>query len=199
MAKEECDGLKKIEIWWLGQHGYLDGYKSGTIQWTHGWSGDKSSISITGCTWNEDKYIQFRYTQTDYYSGEKNEFDYRIPLTTTPCRLGGKRYWFICSLSVNGVYCGRRVGVLYKASDYFGCRSCQNLTYSSKKVSQRNPLYASMRILETEDRAEKLRAKIKRPYYAGRPTRRQRRFMQLENTYYSRDLLEAERLLLLSR
>ncbi|MCA9947859.1 MAG: hypothetical protein KC449_30465, partial [Anaerolineales bacterium] len=53
------------------------------------------------------------------------------------CNFGGHRYWFICPLTANGRYCGRRVGKLYLApgSRYFACRHCQNLTYRSSQES----------------------------------------------------------------
>ncbi len=54
---------------------------------------------------------------TDRQTGEKTDYDYRIPLATTPCNLGGVRWWFICAVSKNGVYCGRRVGKLYLPPD----------------------------------------------------------------------------------
>ena len=58
-------------------------------------------------------YVKFNYTVTDRNTGEKTDYDYKVQLTTTPCNLGGVRYWFICPLSKNGVYCGRRVAKLY--------------------------------------------------------------------------------------
>jgi hypothetical protein len=53
----------------------------------------------------------------------------RVPITWTPCHLGGRRPWFICSVRTNGQYCGRRVAVLYAAGKLFACRSCCGLTY----------------------------------------------------------------------
>ena len=139
MGKTEADDVKKIHTSFLNKHGYFNGFRTGTITWTHGWSENKSSVSIQVFTFDEDnQYLNIQYTQTDNYSGEKKDFDYKIPLTTTPCRYGGKRYWFTCPWYKSGVYCGRRVGTLYKDGDYFACRHCYQLTYSSRKVNRKS-------------------------------------------------------------
>lgn len=109
-TKTEADDLKKIETSFLKKHGYFCGWKSGTITWTNGWSENKSSVGIEVSVMDNENYFRIHYTQTDRDSGEKKDFDYRIPLTTTPCHFGGKRYWFICPWYKNGEYCGRRVG-----------------------------------------------------------------------------------------
>ncbi|MGI0059306.1 MAG: hypothetical protein ACREBJ_06015, partial [Nitrosotalea sp.] len=131
--KEEADSLKKIQTWFLKKHGYFDrGFHSGMITWTSSWSENKSNISIQSSIFDEEQYIKLNYTQTDRDTGEKKDFDYKIPLTTTPCYFGGKRYWLICPVSKCGVYCGKRVGVLYKLGDYFACRHCYDLSYESR-------------------------------------------------------------------
>lgn len=177
--KEEADNLKKVEIWWLKKYGYLSGWKYGGIEWKNSWSDTKSSIGISGSTMDGDNYIKFQYTQTDRDSGEKKEFDYKVQLATTPCNYGGTRYWFICPLSKNGVYCGKRVGVLYKAGDYFGCRHCHNLTYSCQKANRKYKNYHLFYLIDASAKAEKLRDKIKRSFYAGKPTRKFRRLMAI--------------------
>ena len=64
---------------------------------------------------------------------EKESMDYKVQLVATPCRFGGRRYWFICPLSKDGRACGRRVARLYipPGGRYFGCRHCYELTYRS--------------------------------------------------------------------
>jgi hypothetical protein len=61
----------------------------------------------------------------------------RVPVTWTNCHFGGRRPWFICSVSTNGRYCGRRVAVLYAAVELFACRCCSGLAYASQ---QKDPL-----------------------------------------------------------
>jgi hypothetical protein len=178
MGKQEADSLQKIGIYWLKKNGFLQGWKSGGVQWTNGWSDKKSSIGIEISTGNfpdektEDGYIRFQYTQTDL-NGDKKDFDYKTSLTTTPCNFGGVRYWFICPLSVNGRYCGRRVGVLYKAGDYFGCRHCYNLTYSSRLKSGIFKTTSNISIPEIEALEKELKTK----FYKGKMTKRYKRYL----------------------
>lgn len=177
--KTEADDLKKIGVWFLKKHDYFCGWRAGTITWTSGWSENKSSVGIEVSTLNNENYLRIHYTQTDNSSGEKKDFDYKIPLTTTPCRYGGKRYWFICPWYKNGIYCGRRVGVLYKDGDYFACRHCYNLTYNSRKQNASYRHHPFFSIITIDQKIEKLEEKIKTPYYRGRPTKKQRRLEQL--------------------
>lgn len=172
MAKNEADNLKKVEIWWLKKYGYLDGWKSGGIEWKNNFSDTKSSIGFIVSTGNDenDNYIRFQYTQTEN-NGEKKEFDYKIPLITTSCHYGGKRYWFKCTWYKNGVYCGRRVGVLYKNGDYFACRHCYDLTYSSKKHNRKYKNYPLFHSLDLITKSELIQQKMKRYFYAGKSTK----------------------------
>jgi hypothetical protein len=57
----------------------------------------------------------------------------RVAIQWTPCRFGGERPWFLCSVTSNGVYCGRRVTKLYLAGRLFACRHCYRLAYGSQQ------------------------------------------------------------------
>lgn len=181
--KTEANPLKKLEISWIKKQGYLkpNSMTSTTVTWTHGMSGKKSSISMSVINQGTNPHVQLQYTQTEE-NGDKKDFDYNIQLVTTPCHYGGDRYWFICPLTINGKYCGRRVGVVYKAGDYFGCRHCYNLSYESRNESRSNRFYPLFQILGGSKKIEELEEKIKRPFYNGKPTRKQR---QVEK-YYAR-------------
>ena len=178
--RAEADGLKKIDVRFLKKLGYFKGWSSGTLTWTHGYSGSKSSISIQTSILEGDEYLRLTYTQTDRDTIEKTDFDYKVQLVTTPCNYGGKRYWFICPLVKSNRYCGRRVGVLYKAGNYFGCRHCYHLTYSSRKANRHYKLYHLFRILDIDMRVEKIRETMKKFFYAGKPTRKMRQIMKLD-------------------
>ncbi len=182
MSKSEADDVKKIATSFLKKHDYFCGWRSGTITWTRSgmWGENKSSVGIEVSVMNGDDYLRIHYTQTDNYSGEKKNFDYKIPLASTPCRYGGKRYWFICPWYKNGVYCGKRVGTLYKDGDYFACRHCYELTYNSRNVNRRYNMFHLFNVLTLEQKIDELNSQIKRPYYRGKPTRRQR---QLDKLY----------------
>jgi hypothetical protein len=126
---------------------------------------------------DEENYLRIHYIQTDRDTGEKKDFDYKIPLTSTPCRYGGKRYWFICPWYKNGKYCGRRVGTLYKDGDYFACRHCYELTYASRNASGPYKPFVSA------PDVDKAREEAKRMYYRGKPTRKFRRYMKLDEKF----------------
>ncbi len=178
MSKQEADWCKKIEIWWLLRD-MKDGttYRSKTISW--GDNGDRGRISCYINLYEDDSYVRFVYTQTDNYSQEKKDFDYKVPLEKTPCHFGGSRYWFRCSLYKSGVYCGRRVGVLYKDGDWFGCRHCYELTYSSRNANRGYINYPLFRTLELEMKAEKLHEKTKRYTYRGKLTKNRQKLERI--------------------
>lgn len=75
----------------------------------------------------------FQYTQTQGCRGDKERLDYPVKLVATPCRYGGKRWWFICPLSKDDIACRRRTLKLYLGGKYFGCRHCYELTYQSSQ------------------------------------------------------------------
>jgi len=177
MSKNTADDTKQISTSFLKKHKYFYGGRSGTITWTRSgmWGEHKSDVGIEVCTRDNDKHLRIHYVQTDRSTDEKKNFDYKIPLTTTPCRYGGVRYWFICPWYRNNVYCGRRVSKLYKDGDYFACRHCYNLTYESRN---RSGMYRSFVSYSDVEKAEK---EVKRMYYRGKPTKKYKRYIRLSN------------------
>ena len=178
-GKDEADSLKKVSIYFLNQNKYFEtAWHSGDISWSR--NGEKTgSITVEYIVDHTEYYLRFIYTQTDRDTGEKKNFNYKVQLATTPCNYGGLRYWFVCPLSVNGIPCNRRVGVLYKNGDYFGCRHCYNLTYRSKNENRRyryNPLF---NVLTYSDRIEELESKTNRHYYAGKLTKTYQKIAKL--------------------
>lgn len=182
MAKNEAEWSSSFSIFWLKKHGYLpqeEGLSSGGIKWTYGLSGNESSINFTVVinregNWDGNSHIRLRYTHTNKWTGEKADVDYEVELATTPCNYGGVRYWFICPLTRDGQYCGRRVGVLYSVGKYFGCRYCGNIAYSAQmKGGKFRGTTVSIPDIE------RLEKEIKRYYYNGKPTRKYRRLIRM--------------------
>ncbi|MCA9389812.1 hypothetical protein KC571_00220 [candidate division WWE3 bacterium] len=179
MAKAIAEQSNSLSIFFLKKHGYFPrggGVKNGTITWTWGLSGNKNSIGIyvfSGPA-NDPGYIKLNYTQTNRWSGEKSDMNYKVKLTSTPCNYGGVRYWFICPLTKNGSYCGRRVGVLYGVDKWFGCRDCANIAYLAQFEGGK---------LRTgslcEPDVEKAYDEVKRKYYDGKPTKKYQRYLRL--------------------
>lgn len=164
----EADTLKRISIYWLKKNNYLKGgFTYGTVKWTNSWTEKENTIGLNSFISENDAYVQIYYTQTDD-EGNKKDYDYKVILNTTPCYFGGFRYWFSCPLSVRNKFCGRRVGVLYKAGNYFGCRHCYNLTYSIQKASGIFRYGGNISAPELDE----LRSKVKRTTYRGKLTRR---------------------------
>lgn len=173
----EADSLKQVGVAFLKKHGYFSvGWRSGTITWSR-FGETTGSISIESHIEENQQYIKFIYTQTDRNSGEKKDFKYQITLTTTPCYFGGKRYWFVCPWYTNGRYCGRRVGVLYKDGDYFACRHCYGLTYNSRNLSGISKVAGQVISIPE---LERLESEVKRKHYAGKMTRRYKRYLKKE-------------------
>lgn len=193
-AKTTVEQATQLSIFKLKEFDLLHGFASTTLTWTRRLSGHKSSIGILVDT--EDLYAKVNYTITDRSTGEKRDYDYRINLTTTPCYFGGVRYWFICPLSVNGVYCGRRTGSLYLASgNYFGCRHCYDLSYESRNESRLGRIGQLGYFLKAERQMEKLNSQVKRNFYAGKPTKKFRRLIMMQNRLSSLEIRDINALL----
>jgi hypothetical protein len=180
-AKTTVEEATDLSIFKLKEFGLLNGYRTSTLTWTHKASGKQNSIGIT-VNIEDEPYVKVNYTITDRNTDEKTDYDYKISLTTTPCNFGGVRYWFICPLSVNGVYCGRRTGTLYLASGghYFGCRRCYDLSYESRNECRLGRFGQWGYILKAERQYEELYKSIKRWTWRGRPTKKARKLQALE-------------------
>ena len=180
-AKTTVEDVTQLSIFKLKEFGLLTGYDTRTLMWKWSLSGRKSSIGII-VNIEDEPYVKVNYMITDRETDEKADYDYKINLTTTPCHFGGVRYWFICPLSVNGVYCGRRVGTLYLASggNYFGCRHCYNLSYESRNEPRLARPGGIGYPIVAERKIEELYQQIKRWTWRGKPTRKARKLQMLE-------------------
>ena len=170
-----ADSLHTIDIYWLRRKGLLCGYSSQEITWSC--RGEKTgSIGIFVKISDEENFARLNYTITRRSSGKKDDFDYKIPIISTPCYFGGKRYWFLCPAAG----CGRRVAKLYEGGDIFACRHCYNLTYQSRNE---NPTYRGFpfRAMTLETKISELWEHVKKETYKGKPTKKVRRIQRLES------------------
>lgn len=161
---EEC---KSISVYFLKKHGYFSSpLKSGGITWsTNGHSRGDVSFSVN----RDERYIRFFYTSTDKQTQESLQKDYQVRLTTSPCHLGGVRYWFQCP------FCNKRTGTLHLCgkSD-FACRQCLKLSYESRNDNKKFRGYKKFFDLEElHIKTDQLKTK----YYNGKETRK---FQQLQ-------------------
>lgn len=181
MSKAIAEESRALSIFWLKKHGYLNKnscFSAGGIVWTFGFSDNKSRIgfiiSNSDCTSTKNKeYVKLQYNYTEM-NGGKSEMDYRVPLTTTPCNFGGVRYWFVCPLSKNGLYCGRRVGVIYSIGKWFGCRHCGEIAYQTQFEGGKFRIGSVC-----EPDVDRAFGEIKIKYYKNKPTRRYKRYLRL--------------------
>ena len=77
-------------------------------------------------------YLKYRVRS---YGEDWSDVEQGIPVVWTPCRFGGERPWFMCSVPSNGAHCWRRVIKLYGAGRFFACRHCYRLAYASQQES----------------------------------------------------------------
>ncbi len=190
MSKQEAEWSNRLSIFWLKKQGYLNKEHrrlTGRIVWSY-LDEERSSIGFTmeREDWGtpfEDTTLTLNYTHTSSWTGEKSNMNNKIQLTTTSCNFGGQRYWFICPLSKNGRYCGKRVGVMYLIGKWYGCRHCGEIAYASQ---MRGGKYRGSSVTFTD--IDKLDHEIKKTHYRGRPTKKYLRFLRL-NAKIERDFM----------
>ena len=122
-VEDSCD----LTIFQLKECGMLEGGHTATvITWVRSHSGKESRIGLE-VNMTGEPYARLTYSVIDR-EGNATPYDSKVELITTPCNLGGIRYWFACP------WCGRRVGGLYLAPGErnFRCRHCTNLSYRSR-------------------------------------------------------------------
>jgi hypothetical protein len=179
LTTHECISLS---VFSLRRHDFFVGIRAGVLRWSRA-EVDMGRIHVTLSTMVGDEYIHFQYIHTDDRSGEETDLDYKVPLVSTRCHFGGRRWWFECSQSVNGRYCCRRVGVLYLGGKYFGCRHCYNLTYESCREHRTFGEYF-LRSFRLVDRHRKLSESISRRFSI-------RKLIQLERVMQGMERLPA--------
>jgi len=179
--KHTVEDCKSISISFLRKNGYFASLWPQGIVWTNRVGEETASMTVMVHTSQDESYIRLIYTMTERNTGKEAHFDYKVDLVTTPCNLGGVRWWFICPLSRNGVYCGRRVGVLYRAprADYYGCRHCYDLSYESRNGCRHGRLAYLSHCWTLSARIKKLQEQTKRWTYRGVRTKRMQRLSVL--------------------
>lgn len=137
--KNTLEHYRDLPIGVLNRAGALTADRSSVHTW---WRGRKLVASIGIFNVSRD-LVRLNY-QSQYRDGETIQQDYSVPITWTPCHMGGERPWFSCP------DCCRRAAILYllPVTGRFTCRLCAGLNYASQQQSRANTLI---------DRAHKLR------------------------------------------
>lgn len=176
MKKDTCDGIRSISTQFLKKHGYFnEGWLSGTITWTNQYT--KNSIGISTSIGENSSQLTLDYNWWREEL-EKVPMKYSIDLVTTHCFFGGKRWWFICPLTCNGVACRRRVGKLYIIGKWFGCRRCGDYAYDSQYERRSGYIGAMGHYLMLSAKLDETRRPRVR-YWRGEATKRYRKYIQL--------------------
>ena len=132
-----------------------------------------------------DRCFELSYTIIDPNIEGGKYVKQKLPLLTTTCNYGGHRYWFECSAYTDNIYCGRRVGKLYKSPRglYFACRHCYDLSYNSRILGDSDVLF----------KLEQYRAGIKTWHYDGKPTRKHKTYINKCDSVYKDEDAELRR------
>ncbi len=185
MSKTEADYLKKIQIWWLLKDMKNRLIKEGEITW--GENGSSGSIGYKLWLTPDMPRLALSYTIDGDDPQARKEIKYVIPLIQSDCNFGSTRFWFQCSVYKSGERCGRRVGVIYKAGDYFACRHCYELTYKSRNESRSNKFGVIFKAVKIATKFDELEKKTKRMTWRGQYTKKFRKLLTLRaklDTYH---------------
>lgn len=166
MAKNTCEEYPRLSIFRLKEWGCLDAPRTkAKVSWENYW-GRKDAIRI-----DIDLDPCIPSVQISTRSG-KDELSYYVQLASDYCRFGGKRYWFVCPLSIAGRYCGRRCAVLYLAGSYLGCRECYNLAYSIQQISYSRMFSGSLEFVALDEKISEKLGRMRVKFWHGRFTKR---------------------------
>lgn len=171
----EANYLPNIDIYWLKKYHYLDQDRKGGFEWNDSFRGTTELFILFSHVTDFHPHIYIAYKL-------KNGKDYvlRLTLSRTQCSYDGWRFWFLCPLSKgHGLCCGKRVGVLYKVGDVFGCRHCLELTYTCRKRNSRHTLYSWFHATALEHRYNKYVRETKRAKYKHKFTKKYQRLQKL--------------------
>lgn len=113
-------------------------------RWAWTWShGRECSIGVWGR--GEDEGVTLAYTVTPRFGGEPYQVREDVGVEWTPCRLGGRRPWWLCP------GCARRVMKLYGAGARYRCRICHRLAYRTQREKEHD---------RVQTRANKIRKRL---------------------------------------
>lgn len=162
-----------IDIKFLKKFGYLDSgvsFKSWWLYWSlNGQANGNIAIEIK--KGEREWHVRVHFTQTNR-DWEKKDFDYKIPLVTTPCNYWWVRWWFLCPCKWN------RCSILYfQSNGIFASRKTLDLCYEDQQRSREWRLFN--KIFPREHKAEELYKTIKYPYRNGKETRKYRQYKKI--------------------
>jgi hypothetical protein len=140
-GKRTVGSCRSIEVLHWNRRGYFKSPRR--FSWT--WSRDGQRTASINVQTQRD-VVTLRYRNCAH-GDDWIDVKQPIAIAWTPCRFGGERPWFICSVRSNGAFCGRKVTKLYAGGPLFACRHCYVLTYASQQEPLRERgLFKSQKI-----------------------------------------------------
>ena len=91
----------------LKKYGFFAENKSGTITWTNEFSEEIGTVKIQSVMSGNGNKTYLELAIGGFVTTRQT-----IELTTTDCNYGKFRYWFVCPVVKDGVYCGNRAAKL---------------------------------------------------------------------------------------
>lgn len=177
---ETAEGSKKIDINYLFRNEFFKKNcgRSGNLSWLNCFGNNTGNISFESHFTDKEKYIRLIYTNTDYYSSDKTDIDYKVKIIGIPSNLGkGYNYYFVCPFSF------KLCKILYKAygSHYFKSRYAYKypIYYECQKCSKRE--YFMSRYFNFKDRYDKFSESNIREFYKGKKTKSYLKLEKLKN------------------
>lgn len=117
----KAEHCRSIDARRWAREGILQAGRSGGWAWTDPDTG-KQSASIGYAVAGNVLTLSYRMNDTP--------MDQRVPILSTGCNYGGRRFWFGCP------WCGKRVAFLYLRSRGFACRKCNRIAYASQSEDE---------------------------------------------------------------
>lgn len=166
--------ITRIELSYLLRQGFIKKGQviSGILSWNNG-----SKIGIESFYNNEERCLKLSYCFTSNETGEREDFEYSIQLTTIPSNLGrGEIVYFLCPIT------GRRARILYKC---YGSKIWKSkgayrhrIYYASQQCSKYD--LHNIRYWALEKEIERCIGRSKKKHYQGNETRLRNRIKLLE-------------------
>ncbi len=148
-------------------------------------------------TVDQVKKIRLTWLLKKGYIKESNSKDIKITLSGNTeqivkmiyvkCKYGGKKWFFVCGYRE----CTKRVRILYEHGDYFACRTCANLSYSSCNTSNRHRAGYFKVLTKAWGSDDYYLEHVKTRFYKGKPTRKYKRYLNMRHIS-DKDALKAE-------
>jgi hypothetical protein len=132
-GRTTCESCKSIDVRRWHREGRLRAGQYVSYSWEY--NGEPFGGISVRTEWN---VVVLIYRCRIWGATEWKPNEQRVPITWTPCHLGGRRPWFVCSVYSAAGYCGRRVAILYGTGELFACRRCYGLAYASQHEAVRH-------------------------------------------------------------